>query len=747
MVRFYAKSCGKSEIRHTLESHFERAFIDGKKRVDSEGIAKPNLIVIDLLQYIKHIKPGVSEYSQASHPGYEGCDNVIDLSYEAAEYGSKFSLEDEVRLRDYSSVVNYLVSVVERMIKASLGDIRGSAVPTESNHLVSMPVYNPTTKEIIGYEYMDENVLFDESFSMEADGKEPVVVVICIDKYRYTCPARRIVHHDRVQKKRDKELAAGAFEEPTPVEPLMYPLDQVTEDKKYNSSVLFRFLARHMIELFKSRKYNRDFIFVFDGHCFDYTTAMVADFWMPNSIDVEDGETKIIDHEGHAIKDLYDTPVVLQKKGHLSKLMWLREFENQIGESDFSPFFYYNHFHLFNGLLGITTNENNNNNNGRKRTLTMDILSNDTDTLVYSLIFLDLRRTGAIKSEEEEDEENEALRRTDYINIHYSKISSSVDSKWVQVRKLMKYISREVGRGKKALSHPALQLAIGSIIAGSDYTEKHKLVPHKHFVNAYIEFYKLIGDIVRVEDGSDGGENQFYKLALRANNYIALIIMSYIQSKIKTKLWNGFVDKLKDAPTYEEIEKILVTNYPHEDKFWLPTHTDIVYSACQIQYYLNMISRLGESSVDIELHDSNLEDYAYEWYSDSMAKQHEETETELDVTIGVLSNRMVRLIHARTPQEIEETAIKILGKKPKPKKQKGKKQQEDAIDETKRMFDEHNEGKTAVKRKKPEPKTSKKPKRQSLQPLFTEEEQRVPTDDDLDFGIVVVGKKQKSLAH
>lgn len=730
MVRFYAKSCGKSEIRHTLESHFGRAFIDGKTRVNSEDITKPNLIVIDLLQYIKHISPGVSEYSQASHPGYGGCDDVISLSYEAAEYGSKFSLEDEVKLRDYSSVVNYLVSIVEKMMKASLGDIRG-----HSSKQVQLPMYDTVTKEITGYDCIDEELLFGDS----GGTLPPVVVVICIDKYKYTCPARRIVHHDRGQKKRDKELKTGEFHEPTLVEPLIYPLDQVTEDKKYNSSVLFRFLARHMLEMLRDRRYNRDFAFVFDGHCFDYTTAMVSDFWMPSMVDDEE-EMRVVDHEGVVLNDLYDIPIVLQKKGHTSKLMWLRSFENQIGESDFTPFFYYNHFHLFNDFMGVTTDENNNN-NGRKKSVTMDILSVDTDTLIYALIFLDLRRTGAIKSEGTEEEESD--KKTCYINIHYSKISPKVDIKWVQVRKLMKYISREVGRGKKALSHPSLQLAIGSIIAGSDYTEKHRLVPHKHFVNAYIEYYKLIGDIVRVEDGSDGGENQFYKLALIADNYISLIIMAYIQSKIKTKLWKDYVDKLKDAPTYEEVEKILVTNYQYDDKFWLPSHTDIVYSACQVQYYLNMISRLGESSVDIELHDSNLEDYAYDWYSDSMTKQHEETETELDVTIGVLPNRMVRLIHARTPQDVEDTVIRITGKKPKPKK--SKKKQEDSIDETRRMFDEHNNGKTAVKRKKPEPQ-QKKAKRPQLQSLFDDtEEQRVPTDDDLDFGIIVIGKRQKSV--
>lgn len=725
MVRFYAKSCGKAEIRHTLQSHFEKAFISGKKRTESEDIPKPKLIVIDLLQYIKHIKPGVSEYSQSMNPGYVGCDDIIGMTEEGVEYTSKFSAEEEVKLRNYSQVVNYLTSIVEKTMKSSLGNIRiNPLVNSQYEPLVNMEEQNE-------WPYDSSNIN-PPSPSEESTSSERVVVVICLDKYKYTCPARRIVHHDRAKEKRENELSANEFFEPSLVDPLLYPLDQVTEDKKGNSSVLFRFLIRHMIDIFRGRKYNRDFMFVFDGHCFDGTTAIMSDFWRTKDDTLEDGDEKfrITDHNDNIIRDLYDTPIMLHKTVNKEcKLLWLKAFENQLGESDFSPFFYYNHFHLFNQFDGKdeindNDNDNNNNNNGRKNSLTMDILSFDTDTLIYSLIFLELKRCGSIKNDKEPEDEDSRL--VDYINIQYTRVSSKTEPKWIQVRKLMKYIGRETGKGKKKLNCPALQLAIGSIIGGSDYTEKHKMVPHKHFVNAYLSFYKLIGDIVRVEDGNDGNENRFYKLALKADNYISLIIMSYIQSKIKTKLWNEYVDKLKDAPTYEEVEKILVSHFVHDDKSWLPTHTDILYSACQIQYYLNMISRLGESSADIELHDSNLEDYSYARYSESLMSGEKE-DTDLDVTIGVLPNRMVRLIHSRTPQEIEKMVIKITGNKPTPKKPKKPKKTKEDINEVKKLFDKHNDEKKVVKKRK------------------TKNATVIISDDSGDegFGKVVVGKKRK----
>jgi hypothetical protein len=545
MVRQHSDDSRKACIRHKFIELFPQAFV-------KRNTTLPDIILLDLLQYIKNIGPPKPTDDSDLELASNG-----DKEEEISEY------EKEVALfSDYGGAITWLTYVVTRSI----------AVCTEG---------------------------VDPSY------RQPLVVVIMIDKYRYTCPARRIVHHKR-QKVREKELGKGKFELPTITDTIEYPFDQITEDKEGNSEVLFRFLSSNILKELAARKFDRRVYFIFDGHCIDDDYKVII-----NNLESPDSVTGA---------ECYDTPIGLLVNGSERSISWMIPFRNTTGESDFLPFFYTKNLQKLDWKDDMVTGT-------QLSTMEMSrvtcIISVDIDSILYALTNLDIRH--------KKDEYNSIFR------VMYKRISKKQEPEWANINELLEYIKDTIGRaGGSGMSYPALQLVTACLAAGSDYMENHYFVPQYHFIDAYRNYPDLIGNVVDVCEESADGKKKFYKMALNASNYVKLICLAYYTSKKDNKLWKDY-DPLECPPTYSSVMRRLVENYPDNDKFWLPSIDDLKFSACQMQYYLNMLSRLGKSRVDIELHDSNLEDYQYEHFKDDQGRP-----------------RMMRKIHRYNEEEIAD---------------------------------------------------------------------------------------------
>lgn len=565
MTRVYKTESGKSVIRSKLLSMFPGANCEGDR--SKLNRPTPDLIVIDLLQYIKLIRPAPEESLNQSNVIFDGeC------------------------TKDYGVAVKYLVGVVDRMVGLSL----------QGNHRSD---WQKEEDEGVSDNFGEEDCQVNEVSKLE-----PLTVVVAIDKYKYVCSARGVVHAKR-KKPRSKPLGSGEFVEPNLQDIVEYPFDQITEDKARNSPVLFRFLARNMLWMLAKKKYNRDVLFVFDGHCFTSDDPYTLFGYSP----LEDPSNP------------YATPFYLKKTfGRRDPVYgWLHSFKNYIGETDFLPYFYLDKFRLVKDLIPKSAG---------KTIRHMDIYSNDTDTTLYSMIYISGQQEG--------------LEAIDGITVSYERIRQASPPKWLNINSLVEMVESRMKRnGWSEVERPALQLAVASLSVGSDYTEGHGQIPQNHFVESYVENCHIIGNVVKILTDE---QDTIYNLKVNGSEYTRFIAMGYVQARGKTKAWSDFDPyKFERKSLYRGVRKQLIKCYPLSDKFWLPSNEDIMLSAKQMQYYANMLGRLGERTVDIELQDSNLEVYGY------TKKRHEDTDQEMTV----------RAIHTYTEREIERETQEVLGLK------------------------------------------------------------------------------------
>lgn len=594
MTRKVVNESGKSCIRHTLAEKFPSCMYQGSKSEFKDTLA--DLLVIDLLNYIKQLPYKDSE-------GPESPD---------------FYNTGEEKVRDYYSAITYLAN---KITKAA-----GLAV--------------------------DSDGIGPKNVKSEMDNDTPLTVVVSIDKYKYVCGARTIVHGDRKGKKHEKPLAEGEFKRPSIGDEIVYPFAQITEDKKFNSAVLFGFLISGIISTLSDRVYNRSVNFIFDGHCMSMDDLSVLQSF-----------------NGVKAEDCYSTPIILMcdRSIHDRKCSWLPEFRNKIGESDFLAYFYAkNYSKLPYGHLRQKQNK-----------LHVDILSRDTDSILYAMIYISLRHIDEVMEEE--------------ITVGYEFVKFGCPMKWVDINKLVSMIEKQMNKyGGSMIQYPALQLAVASLAVGSDYTEKHDQYPQPHFINGYLDYCYNIGDIVEVKEKN----SRFYRLKLKGSEYTRYIAMGYVSSKSKLKAWQDFnPDNFKRESLYGVVREKLIKTYPLDNKFWLPNDTDLVLSAKQFQYYINMMSRIGESSVDVELQDSNLVVYGY---------KHEYIK-ELDETV------IVREISNYTEDEILELTYSVHGVKATDKlieKRTEKRKRGESIDEGEgKMIKEKKRGKGVKQERKKKRKT------------------------------------------
>jgi hypothetical protein len=544
------RQCRKSVIRHKLEEHFGYAFNAGHR--GTQGWVKSdstNIIVLDMLQYIKAIVPGDGAGFSHQYAGFE----------------------ETVSGTNYAFAVGYLKSIILKVI--------------------------------------------EESSESRDDKRIPLVVVVGIDKYDYTCPARKIVHHTRAQNK-EIFLKPGEFEFPSLTDAIEFPFDEITSDKKINSKVLFQFLSYNILQLLMDTTFDREIMFVFEGHCIDKELCLASGVIPPPRSPYRS----------------YKTPIFLLANGSEKEVNWLYSFENMTGETDFLSLFYLKYASVFTEFW---KSEDSKQLWSECNPKVLDIYSTDTDSVLYSMIYLDINREGP--------QENQ-------INVMYSRLSKKPEwiPKWCFSHVLLNEVSSKIGqRAKYRIEYPGLQLAIAGLAGGSDYTEPHVGIPHQHFVQTLLEYPELIGNLVTVQHGED---KNFYNLIINGASYVKFICLVHYVSRRKYKLWDDYNPNDPGKLTYKYVSEHLIKKYNENDKYWLPSREDLQLQACQLQYYLNMLSRLGEYRVDIELQDSDLTDYGYE---------------RLEGT-----NRVIRKVSRYTEDEIDNIISSMGCNRKKPRKKK-----------------------------------------------------------------------------
>lgn len=568
MGRVRRSQIKKSPIRHKICELYPEAFRPGFPR----GGGEPSLIFIDMLNYIKNIGPSKASIREDNDETFE------ELHYIDGQ-------ENTIRTSTFGGAVNYLVSV----IRSSIERCRPESMPPH----------------------------------------KPYVVVLAIDKYKYVCPARVIVHKKRakttkivngeeVEEVETKPLIGpGEFNYPELGDVIQCSFADITKDKDHNSKVLFQFLTVNIIKRLQTLPIAHEIMFVFEGHCIDDITEILIDRLHLNGR--EEMEKKSLKR--------YQTPIGLHTIGTDYDITWLTQFNNTNGESDFLPFFYMKKIDKFiwstEEICELWAYQ----------TKSFYIYSRDTDIMVYSLIY---------KSICQGFENHEIM-------VMYELIHSKKESKWIFIDKLFRDIEERLGKSSgSSVTYPTLQLCIAALSAGSDYTECFDMVPHHHFINAYNNFAYIIQNLVMVQKNDGKGNKKIFKMRLNGTNYIKFVCMAYIQAKITTKLWKD-VDVENESLDYDTILRKQIAKSPNNEKLWLPTKKDMLYQAYQLQYYINMLSRIGKRSVDIELQDSSMEKYGIKMDGDGR-------------------NTIVRAIDKRTDEEIKEMTLEVVGEKRKRKK-------------------------------------------------------------------------------
>lgn len=534
-------ACGKSCIRHKVTDLFPKSEFENRRVHGSTCL--PDIVFVDLLQYIKHIYPGT---------------NTDTTHYDP----------DAERIQDYGGTVGYFQHVVLNAAGMS----------------------------------MDCNGLYVKDQLSEYDNRSMLTVVVSVDKYDLVCTARKIVHGKRKSDKWTEDLEDGAFECPFSHELVKYPFSQITEDKGVNSKNLFSFIFISLINKLKDFEFNRDIRFIFDGHCISNEYILM-----------------ITNEDIGEVENPYCTPLELicRTNGDV-QFGWLRAFKNEIGEGDFLPFFYIKNYKNLSNVEYTQT----------AKRVCADIYSIDTDSTIYSLMYLGLRDAQGYNHED--------------IFVGHSKLKKGQDMHWIDIRKLTVLVEEKFMEyaGSKVM-YPGLQLGAACLAVGSDYTERHEQYPQPHFIEGYVEYSYSIQDLVSYT----GDEKSFYPLKLNGAAYTKYIATGYMFPKLKQKNWSSFDPKDHKDNFFKEVKDKMIRCHPLSDKFWLPSPQDMILSAQQFQYYLNMLGKLGESRVDVYMAETNMELYGY-----SM-KENSDT--------GIVGP--MRMIHKYNEDEIISETERVLG--------------------------------------------------------------------------------------
>lgn len=526
MVRQVSSDCGKSAARNDFLEKWpkavfpERPYCSGKARI----------IFIDFLAYLKNTSnvpkkktPSMDEESPSMkrRRSQDGAKIKCDMG-ELESTEDEDTLEDieEVGFKTYDQVIGYLTKVIKKAVWTSV----------------------------------------------QKGDNDRICVIIGIDKYKYVCKARGIIH-----EKRDHQgLGVILMKDFSPnlEDPVVIPFREIFADKEINGPRLIRFVVVNIIR--KLKPWIRpNMMFIFDGHSMDLDTAFTTGLY---SDDIETDE------------QAYSTPLALSINDDGGIYTgWAKDFTNLIGESDYLPFFYMSTISRDYEWEG-----------------SMDIYARDSDAFFQSVIYWHMRNFethGKVQPN---------------INIMHSYLYDPQHT-WIQVNLMIDLIGRD--RQFMLLKYPALQLVVAALAAGSDYTERHYFVPHKYFMEACIRYSDRIGDIIdmKVNHCKYLGRDRVF-LNLDGGAYVRLLVHAYVCAKKAV-----FKDHSSDPSetTKEVVSQKLIIKYPKEDKFWTPTDKDDMYSCLQLQYYMDMLSMIGKPTVEDFFKDVDMELYAYAKDNDS----------------------------------------------------------------------------------------------------------------------------------
>jgi hypothetical protein len=273
----------------------------------------------------------------------------------------------------------------------------------------------------------------------------------------------------------------------------------------------------------------------------------------------------------------------------------LVDYKNTLGEADFGPFFFLETNHRHNEDYTPTAMIH-------KPYRSIEIISVDTDLAYLSAIYLEKCKLSG-----------RTWEQVPQIYIRQSRLAAYKNKQYLNVNMLVQLITNDQSMNGCGEAPIACMFAALSA-AGSDYTEYHYFVPYVHFMNALTAQLHRHKPLVRINKGQlwKGRENSGvfiteeehnevsnqYKhiVKLDAEAYVQLLLYAY-----------GYARKQRINP--EEFTSLAVDNInyylngangkpPLEADKHFPCPEDIVVSAKQLLYYLEMCLSVGEANVD-----------------------------------------------------------------------------------------------------------------------------------------------------
>jgi len=448
------------------------------------------------------------------------------------------------------------------------------------------------------YEYVEDRRLFKDLvisllFTIEhiyrtsKDKDKPLWIVVCCDKHEFISDARGIVHQRRASSKKPSdglplpEIKLG-LEEPVPERWIEYLDDR----DRWRNEILW-FLIYNAVEKMPDLLDDTTML-IFDGHAF--TIGAFQQYGWTQVIKQANLYQREEEYENRIT---YRTPLVFsgRSKGDNGpgrpNLVLNDWYENTIGESDYAPFFYIDR--------AKETHSN-------EEYIVVDIHGKDSDYLFGSIFYRAIEAQSKKKINQPKTIINILLRAStkkgeniEIVDTNGEKVASET---WIQVNALEKAIQSH--KKLKNLRIPSVVLITALLCAGSDYTERHYLVPHHHFLDVMCSCTEQIGQLVTFHEKGP------IRFRLDGQAYGNLLCYAYAHARN-----NIFSSNLEDTYlTYEQVSSDLKRRYPDNEFYWFPEEEDVIYSALQMQYYLVFFGRLGEPQVDCIKDDLTLYGYA-----------------------------------------------------------------------------------------------------------------------------------------
>jgi hypothetical protein len=534
MVRVNRDQCQKSAGRQEIRKVWGDAWF---QQSESEPLPHPPDIVIrDALQYLLSVGEvdmnGSNNYNNGGG-GYAGL----------SEYG-KSEVPDEMQVnRTYRSVLRQFKSRIEKDIKNSnvkfyvLGFDKDEHVPHTKGQ--TQQKRNVATKKNAQKQQTDRSGdSAERQGSTERQGSDPMEV----------------------------------DEQQQPLEPLMIEsLDQelpmrwkeyLSDRSKYRKEIIAMIISNLLRGECQLTLQDASKVVIFEGHCIDAVEAR-------RLINVKEQQVELDKNVENINSRCRNIPISIRKQQNSSGrvIRFEKLLENEIGETDFVPFFY------IRRLTSEFTEPR-----------SIEIISSDTDFMYLSLIFLHkLKSYNGPKQSDPEAIVHITLRQTSpyYRNKHSME-------EYLHVNTLYDLVSTHF---EGVLEHSVITLAVAMITSGSDYTDPHYFVPGRHFLNSLLEMAHHIKDLVDINP-----EKYEHGIVVRPDAYVRLLIQAYACARS---------DRLPDSCDRTKLTPLTLNGYMGatgkkkalEATKLFPCDLDIEESYAQVHYYTVLCYHVGEPCI------------------------------------------------------------------------------------------------------------------------------------------------------